>query len=561
MIVGKLVESAALALRRTLREEVFGGFPAAGGPACAMADLDHPARGPARVLVVLAGGGERYRREGPAHLPDDALRVEVFPRGTGATSWPGAAAVDCPDYVLAQGTAVLGRPVLGMWTLDALRAVDRIAARFPDARIGLYGEGAMGTVALLAGALSDRVAAVGTVDSLASYAFGARFDDRWPLALFAPGILRVGDLPQIAEAIPPRTLAAGSPRDGGGAIAGDDSSGPAEVIGKVIEGLGARRTGAAAETSPRAAWKITPLHTGLCFMGKHHVRGDPFTDEERVPFSLISFLLEGPGGDLAIVDFGPKDPAYFSESFRRYGLFRERAGDREHPDDVVQPEGNVLAHLERRKVPPARVNHIVFTHLHYDHVGGSRPPDPGLLRDFPGAVLHISKRGWDDNLARRADGWRWTSYVDFDVSQEILLRGKEGRARFADDEEVMPGLRTRYLGGHSVCSQAVLADTADGTAVIAGDVVYHYEYLEQGIIARLRTTAEEYARALERVVALVEETRGILVPVHDPKVLEAFLTRGDRWLSALRGESERAVRGYRARAGALRLLEEHRNKG
>jgi hypothetical protein len=124
-----------------------------------------------------------------------------------------------------------------MWTFDVLRAVDRLAERYPDARIGLYGEGAMGTVALLAAALSDRVAAVGSVDSLSSYAFGARFDDRWPLALFVPRILEVGDLPQIAEALPPRTLALGSPRDGGGAVTGQAGTGPAEVVGKMLEGL------------------------------------------------------------------------------------------------------------------------------------------------------------------------------------------------------------------------------------------------------------------------------------------------------------------------------------
>ena len=229
--------SARASLRRMLREEVLGGEPASGQPDPALVDLDHPARAPSRIIAIIAGGGDRYHREGPPHVPDDALRVEVFPRGTGATGWPGAAAVDCPDYVLAQGTAVLGRPILGMWTFDALRAVDRLAARYPEARIGLYGEGAMGTVALLAGALSDRVASVGTVDSLSSYAFGGRFDDRWPLALFVPRILEVGDLPQIAEALPPRTLALGSPRDGGGALVGDGAAGPAEVTGKVLEGL------------------------------------------------------------------------------------------------------------------------------------------------------------------------------------------------------------------------------------------------------------------------------------------------------------------------------------
>jgi len=296
-------------------------------------------------------------------------------------------------------------------------------------------------------------------------------------------------------------------------------------------------------------------------MGKNHLLGDPYSDEERVPFAIISFLLEGPGGALGIIDFGPKDPAYFNESFRRYGLFRERSADRANPDDVVQREGNVLDHLRRLAIDPARVSFIIFTHMHYDHVGGSRPPDPGLLKDFPGAVLHISKRGWDDNLAKRVDGWRWTSSVDFDVSQEILRRIESGRARAADDEEILPGLRTRYLGGHCPCSQAVLVDTPRGTAVIAGDVVYRYEYLEAGIVARERTSAEDFIRAVNRVVELVEETKGVLVPCHDPSILDSFRTGGEGWLEVLRPASDRAVRGFRAMGGRMRILGEQKNKG
>ncbi len=560
-------------LRRMLMEDIFGGFPADAPLDSRGAEVLITEPGievrlvktkglgePKRALVILAGGGERYRKEGLREIPEGILLIEAFPRGTGPTTWPAANTVSCSDYLLAQGTGVLGNPMLGMWVFDALNVVEHLKTDHPEMQIGLYGEGVMGTVAILAAALSDHVAAVGTVDSLDRYAWPARFDDRWPLSIFVPGILRLGDLPEIAGAIPPRPLIQGSLRDGGGAVVGPTGAiDPREVLTKMLGGL--ERAAGPAPPLKKALWRITPLHTGLCSMGKNHLLGDPYTDEERVPFSLISFLLEGPGGEIALVDFGPKDPAYFNESFRRYGLFRERAGDRENPDDVVQPEGNVLDHLKRLGIPKEQVKHIIFTHLHYDHVGGSRPPDPGLLRDFPGALVHVSKRGWEDNLSRRKDGWRWTSYVDFEVSQEIFIRGKEGRARFEDDVEIRPGIRTRHLGGHSVCSQAVLVDTAEGTAVIAGDVVYHFEYLEKAIVARLRTTAGEYISAIKRLVQLVEQSGGILLPVHDPKILEAHKARGERWLSALKPLSDRSIKGYQARKDSMRVLEKHRNKG
>jgi len=308
-------------------------------------------------------------------------------------------------------------------------------------------------------------------------------------------------------------------------------------------------------------------------MGKRHALGNAYSDEQRVPFALYSFLIEGPTGEILVVDFGPKDPAYFNESFRRHGLFREKGDGRDNPDDVVQPEGNTLDHLRRRDIAPDRVGHIIFTHLHYDHLGGSRPPDVGLLADFPNAILHISKKGWQHNLDSRIDGVRWNSYVDFDISQHILLRGQRGLARFEDDAEILPGIRTAYLGGHSPCSQAVLVETSDGTAIIAGDVAYHYEYLEQGIVARLRTTDEEWIAASDRLVELVRQVgnpsdsqaagprhnSGILLPVHDPIIGQTYKSDGERWLAALKPLSDRAVAGWKSRRGNLKILEKHRN--
>lgn len=332
------------------------------------------------------------------------------------------------------------------------------------------------------------------------------------------------------------------------------------IAGCEVHGMG-RSQGKETAKPPRreTTYRITPLHTGICYMGKKHLLGDEHSDEERVPFALYSFLIEGDNGEILIVDFGPKEPAYFNESFRRYKLFRERGDGRENPDDVVQPEGNTLDHLKRRGIPPEKVGHIIFTHLHYDHLGGSRPPDPGLLADFPNAVIHISKKGWQHNLDSREDGWRWSSYVDFDISQHIFVKGKKGMARFEDDAVVLPGIRTAYLGGHSPCSQAVLVETEDGTAIIAGDVAYHYEYLEKGIVARLRTTDKEWIAATDRMVELAEETHGTLLPVHDPLIGETYKKQGQHWLAALKPLSDRAVMGWKARRGNLKILGKHQN--
>lgn len=305
------------------------------------------------------------------------------------------------------------------------------------------------------------------------------------------------------------------------------------------------------------ACRLRPLHTGICTLGEDHVFGEGRSADDRVPFVLYSFLIEGPGGEVALADLGAKSVAWINRTFRRVGFFRNRDPN---PDEYVQPHGNALAHLARLGLSPDRVAHVVYTHLHYDHNGVDAPPSPGLCADFPNAVHHLSKKGWEANLATRRDGVSWSGYVDFDFSQFMLRAGERGRARFEDDAVVLraPGGRplvwTVYLGGHSVCSQAVVVRTAWGPAVIASDEVYHYEFLEKGIMARLHVTPEKLVEATDRLVELVEKEKGILLPLHDPLLWKAWEEKGERWLEALKPVSDRAVRGYRERRAALKVL-------
>jgi len=196
------------ALRRRLVEDVLGGR----GKPVPVDIAPLPEGNLAGVVIVL--GPE------PATLPLPTgwALARLDPRGTGRTQWPGARAVNCADYVLAQGSAVLGRPIIGQWTEDAIAGVDLMARKHPGARIAIAGTGDLALAAVLAGALDDRIQAVGAIDLLASYEWPGRFADRWGLALFVPGILRLGDVGHIAGALRGRRLVLAAPRDGGGAV-------------------------------------------------------------------------------------------------------------------------------------------------------------------------------------------------------------------------------------------------------------------------------------------------------------------------------------------------------
>ena len=229
-------------LKRRLVEEVFGGFPV-DSPSKVVSSIEptggqepptshqvilstepgveiplwivpSQSHGTSDQTIIVAVGMNPDELD----LPNDftSTRCYFWPRGTGPTSWPAANAVDCEDYLLAQGSAVLGRPMLGQWVWDTLRVAAHLRKENPGVRIAFFGKGVMGLVAILAGVLDEDCAGVGAVDFQASYQWSDRFDNRWGLVHFVPGLLRCGDIANIASGLMSRPFVVASPRDGGG---------------------------------------------------------------------------------------------------------------------------------------------------------------------------------------------------------------------------------------------------------------------------------------------------------------------------------------------------------
>ncbi len=300
-------------------------------------------------------------------------------------------------------------------------------------------------------------------------------------------------------------------------------------------------------TKKQPVCRLTPLHAGICALGADHVLGEDHAAEERVGFAMYAFLVEGPGGEKALVDLGPMSLEYVNDMFRRFGFFRDGGPEvpatERYPDDIVQPHGNVFVQLEELGISPDAIHHIVFTHLHCDHHGMDDATDGGAAEKFENAILHTSRIGWDDNLSKRTDG-RWNSYVDYAFSDFLARREKEGKVRFTDDIEIFPGLRTMYLGGHSIGSQAVVVETEDGPVIIASDDVYLFRLLEENILPKIRTTPGRLRQAIQKIVETAKATDGIILPMHDPQIWESYQKAKQSWLKDLRSHSDHAIEGY-----------------
>jgi len=160
------------------------------------------------------------------------------------------------------------------------------------------------------------------------------------------------------------------------------------------------------------------------------------------------------------------------------------------------------------------VEHVVLTHLHYDHAG--------TLDRFPRARFHVQ-----DAEAAYATGRCMchpalsAAYAVEDVTGFIRCV-YQGRVDFHDGtEEIVPGLTLHRTGGHTAGLQVVRVWTKRGWVVIASDATHFYANLGSGrsfpILHSLGDMLEGFS-----TVRRLADSEDHIVPGHDPLVMKAY---------------------------------------
>ena len=139
--------------------------------------------------------------------------IDVRGRGDCAIAYPPRGRFYFPGRITDEAyltwfTLMLGKPLLGGQIYDTLRALDYLRSRSDvGAPVSLVGDGPHGVIALYAAALDARVRGVAsrqTVTDYRSLAVAERYTQ--PFGIYAYGILREFDLPDVARAAGPRPV-------------------------------------------------------------------------------------------------------------------------------------------------------------------------------------------------------------------------------------------------------------------------------------------------------------------------------------------------------------------
>jgi glyoxylase-like metal-dependent hydrolase (beta-lactamase superfamily II) len=243
-------------------------------------------------------------------------------------------------------------------------------------------------------------------------------------------------------------------------------------------------------TSSRAAtptYRIYPLRNGVCKIAGHHAfsGGD---EAETYDYALYIWLILG-GDKPMLVDAGLTNVAEMNRGAAH--VLREPITQSEHESGRAQ--------LRKFGLRPEDIGHLFITHLHFDHV------DDFAL--YTNAKVYVGKKEWE-GATSKAPSWGHGPFL-----HEFLNNPRcRQRLVLVEDQEILGGIESFWVGGHTPGSMAYRVHTDYGWAVFTGDTISLLANFQRNTPPGVFTSLEQCRAAIDKVRAKAD----IVLASHDP---------------------------------------------
>jgi methylmalonyl-CoA epimerase len=229
----------------------------------------------------------------------------------------------------------------------------------------------------------------------------------------------------------------------------------------------------------------------------------PADARNRITLAMRPLVVRGARTMIIDAGLGDKDDAKFNDI---YGVERTRT-----LDDSLAEAG----------LAPEDIEIVLATHLHFDHAGGFTVRDAsGRVRPrFPRAQYIVRRGEWED--ATHPHERNRASYLP----DNFVPLAEAGVLQLVDDDQtIMPGVRVRRTGGHTMHHQMAVIESGGRTAMFPADLmpttahlgeawIMGYDLYPMDTLAAKRAFAKE---AVERDMLIFFE--------HDPAIAAGRIT-------------------------------------
>jgi glyoxylase-like metal-dependent hydrolase (beta-lactamase superfamily II) len=185
----------------------------------------------------------------------------------------------------------------------------------------------------------------------------------------------------------------------------------------------------------------------------------------------------------------------------------------------------LLTSLSQLGVQPEQIDTVVFSHLHFDHVGGASYLDDQrrTTLTFPRARHVVGKIEWVD--ANSGAPELQTAYSAEDIRP---LEDAVKLDLVDDDTEIVPGLRTRLTGGHTRGHLSLLFESDGEAALYIGDICPSTAHLRRMWGMSYDTEPIETRRRKPELLGEAADRRWWILWYHDPQVAACRLQRDQK---------------------------------
>jgi glyoxylase-like metal-dependent hydrolase (beta-lactamase superfamily II) len=163
---------------------------------------------------------------------------------------------------------------------------------------------------------------------------------------------------------------------------------------------------------------------------------------------------------------------------------------------------------------------VLATHLHFDHAGGFTTRDAnGRVRPaFPRAQYVVRRGEWDD--ARHANERNRASYI----TDDFVPLADAGVLQLVDDDQtIMPGVKVRRTGGHTMHHQMAIIESGGQTAVFVADLLPTTVHLPEPWIMGYDLYPMDTLASKKMFYKEAMEKNALVFFEHDPVVAAGYI--------------------------------------